>query len=396
MEPLGTTVAVIDAPSGLESDRDLVQPCGTSRVADTSSLISGLKSITSVTNKATLVMLDLIAECERAGVWEDDGCRDLIQWLAAHTGITNLKARRLINVAHVLPSLPLTRAAFEAGKLSLDQILELCRFATPETERKLIRWAKRVTVMAIRHKAEVSSHTDKKEAAELDNQRWLSYWFYEDSKLMGLQGCLPADQGAVIAKALDRLAGRLPDIIDDDGKPEHPEGSLDMRRADALYALASKQIADDQDPDRATVVVHAELDALVRQTSGCEIENDGVIHPETCRRLLCDGRLQTVVHNSGGAVVGIGHASRTIPRWLLRLIRHRDRTCTFPGCERRFFLQAHHIKHWIELGPTNLDNLALVCLFHHKLVHEYGWSMKLGPGDLVSWYRPNGSLFDPG
>ncbi|MDQ5815099.1 MAG: hypothetical protein M3516_02205 [Actinomycetota bacterium] len=28
--------------------------------------------------------------------------------------------------------------------------------------------------------------------------------------------------------------------------------------------------------------------------------------------------------------------------------------------------------HWEHGGTTDLNNLTLVCCFHHKLVHEYG------------------------
>jgi hypothetical protein len=69
-----------------------------------------------------------------------------------------------------------------------------------------------------------------------------------------------------------------------------------------------------------------------------------VIHPETARRLACDVRVEMVLQDGTGGVVGIGHAARNVPRWLLRQLRHRDRGCVFPGCEARRFVHAHHIK----------------------------------------------------
>jgi hypothetical protein len=101
-----------------------------------------------------------------------------------------------------------------------------------------------------------------------------------------------------------------------------------------------------------------------------------VIHPETARRLSCDARVQVVVHDRTGEAVGIGRVARTPPPWLVRQLRHRDRGCTFPGCESRRFLHAHHIEHWTRGGPIELDNLILVCTLHHKLVHEYGWTVE--------------------
>ena len=69
---------------------------------------------------------------------------------------------------------------------------------------------------------------------------------------MGLMAELPAAQGAVVVKALDRLAHTIPVMPGEDDPC-----FVDQRRADALVAMASVQIADDADPDRATVVVHA-------------------------------------------------------------------------------------------------------------------------------------------
>jgi Domain of unknown function (DUF222)/HNH endonuclease len=329
-------------------------------------------------------------------MWHADGYRDLAQWLSARVGISNWAARRWIQAAHALPTLPHLSAALEAGTLSIDKIVELCRFATPETERRLIRWAQRVTVTGIRRKADLASRGSEEDVVEADRTRWLRYWWSDDGRRLGLEGALPADQGAIVARTLDRIADRAPDIIDDvQDPPISSEDSLDIRRADALVAMASREIADDQDADRATVVVHADLAALCGDTRGCEIEGGPVINPETARRLSCDARLQLVLHDEEGEAVGIGRVSRTPPPWLLRQLRFRVRRCTFPGCESRRFLHAHHIEHWGRGGPTDLDNLVLVCTHHHKLVHEYGWSVELDLPGAPRWFRPGGHRFDP-
>jgi hypothetical protein len=48
------------------------------------------------------------------------------------------------------------------------------------------------------------------------------------------------------------------------------------------------------------------------------------------------------------------------------------------------------------LGPTDLDNLVLVCYWHHKLVHEHRWVVKLVPDGNAVWFRPDGRPYDPG
>jgi hypothetical protein len=111
---------------------------------------------------------------------------------------------------------------------------------------------------------------------EADRTRYLRHWSWDDGRRVGLEAALAADQGALVIQALDRLAHRLPQIVSDedgDRDPEltDPEGCLEARRADALVALASASIADDHDPDRATVVVHAELGSLGSQSANAEL-----------------------------------------------------------------------------------------------------------------------------
>ena len=360
-------------------------------------LSAELDSAHAAATSAQRRLLEVVAECDRAEAWRTEGAKDLAQWLSARLGISNWAARRWITAAHALPHLPRLAAALDAGVLSLDKIVELCRFATPATERRLITWARRVTVSGVRRRADLESRSSLDDVVEGDRTRYLHYWWFDDGRRLGLEGSLPADQGAVVAGALDRIADRVPDIID--GEVDHhlsSEDSLDIRRADALVALASRDIAEDQDADRATVVVHARLDALGGASGSCELEGGPVIHPETARRLSCDARLQVVLHDEHGEAVGIGRMSRTAPPWLVRQLRHRDRRCTFPGCESKRFLHAHHIEHWGRGGPTDLDNLVLVCTFHHKLVHEYGWTVELDLPGAPRWFRPGGRRFDPG
>jgi HNH endonuclease len=60
-------------------------------------------------------------------------------------------------------------------------------------------------------------------------------------------------------------------------------------------------------------------------------------------------------------------------RTLVRLAV-RDRSCRFPGCDRPpTWCDAHHIKHWLHLGRTDLENLILLCRRHHTLVHQRGF-----------------------
>jgi hypothetical protein len=336
-------------------------------------------------------LLSLIAEADACEAWREDGANDLAQWLWMRYGISEWKAHRWTQAAHALESLPLISRAFSSGALGIDKVVELTRFATPATEAELVSWARSVSAGRIRRRAEVLARRARQEAEEIERDRHLQYWYFDEGRRFGLEAELPAASGAVVAAALERLAE---DIAVMPG--EHPRWDRDARRADALVAMASARVGQDPDPDRATVVVHAPVEALVAEDGGCEIEGGGVIHSETARRLACEARVQVVVEDVKGEVTRLGRVRRDPPAWMVRQLRYRDGGCTFPGCGSRRFARAHHIEWWAGGGRTNLANLTLVCSFHHKLVHEYGWRITRTRSGVLRWFRPDGTRYRAG
>ncbi|HEX6329713.1 MAG TPA: DUF222 domain-containing protein, partial [Actinomycetota bacterium] len=95
-------------------------------------------------------LLATIAEVDRREAWIDSGARDAAHWVSIRFGISFWRALRWLAAAHALESLPRIAEAFERGELSIDKVVELTRFATPETESRLIRWAEGVAAGAIR------------------------------------------------------------------------------------------------------------------------------------------------------------------------------------------------------------------------------------------------------
>lgn len=336
-------------------------------------------------------LLRLVARADRLDSWREEGARDLAHFLSIRYGISYWKARRWIVAAHALEALPGLSLGLETGMLGIDKVVELARFATPETEGDLIAWAGRVSCAAVRRKADLAARASAQETQDVERSRSVSWWYFDEGRRFGLEAEFPAAQGAVVARALERIAGAIPVMPD-----EEDEGDAPARRADALVALCSARLAADPHPDRATVVVHAQLQGLVQGTGGCELEDGPVISPETARRLACNARVQTVVEDAAGEVVALGRLTREPPAWMVRQVRHRDRECRFPGCGTRAFTEAHHIVWWRDGGRTDLDNLVLICSFHHRLVHEHGWSLRREPGGGLGWFRPGGVPYRAG
>ena len=116
-------------------------------------------------------MLGVIADLDREEGWRDVGARDLAHWLAMRYGISEWKARRWIGAGHALERLPLLARALEDGNFGLDKVVELARFASPEDESRLIRWAAGVSCAAIRHRGDIWTRAAREEVIGTERAR---------------------------------------------------------------------------------------------------------------------------------------------------------------------------------------------------------------------------------
>ncbi len=274
--------------------------------------------------------------------------------------------------------------------------MQLARFLRPETEADLIRWARRVTLRTVRDRATYEVRRPRKAARDAHEARYFRWYPLDEIGSIGLEGRLPADQGALLTKTLEKIAEDLPPAPDPDPDADYlpdEETSRERRYADALVALVLDR-AGDGPSSVPTLVVHTSLEAL-KEGRGGEIEGGSVVHPAIVEQIACDARLRHCLHDADGCTVGIGYASRLIPKWLRSEVLRRDRGCVFPGCGTRRYVDCHHIVFWPD-GPTQLDNLCALCNFHHDLVHKLGWRVTLDGSQMAVWYRPDGRRYEPG
>ena len=167
-----------------------------------------------------------------------------------------------------------------------------------------------------------------------------------------------------MARALEAIADRAP------RQPEN--GMYDpaaVRYADALVELAEARLAA-TDPAPPTLVVHVDAEALAAGDGCGEVQGGPVLAGPAVRRLACDARLETVAERPDGSTVGIGRAGRTVPPWLARQVRRRDRAAGSPGASGPAGCTSTTWSTGPTVGRTNLDNLVTLCGHHHRLVHE--------------------------
>ena len=122
------------------------------------------------------------------------------------------------------------------------------------------------------------------------------------------------------------------------------------------------------------------------------IDQAGGLHlgREAARRLACDAALVALLHGADGELLDVGRRSRAVPTALRRALLDRDRSqCQFPGCTSRR-CDAHHVVHWADGGETKLANLASLCRFHHRAVHEEGFRVVADAAGQFRFLRPDG------
>jgi hypothetical protein len=169
----------------------------------------------------------------------------------------------------------------------------------------------------------------------------------------------------------DRADGDQPDRDQpDDHHAEGPSGQAPPfpDAVDAFMGVVEAgwdaEVARRPHGQHTTVIVHVDVE---QRTAALHL---GPLLSDAERRyLLCDATCEAWFERHG-RVIGSGRETRTISRRLRRALEHRDRCCVVPGCGATRGLHAHHIRHWEDGGPTDLDNLVLVCPYHHRLHHR--------------------------
>ncbi|APF41066.1 hypothetical protein BHE16_08725 [Neomicrococcus aestuarii] len=114
----------------------------------------------------------------------------------------------------------------------------------------------------------------------------------------------------------------------------------------------------------------------------------GPIDPGLIRRIACNADLLPIVLNGEGRVLDVGAPQRLFTAEQRKVLYARDLGCTAPGCTvPAHGCEAHHVQEWSKGGPTTIENGALVCHYHHKLVHDTPWLIDMSRG-VPHWIPP--------
>jgi hypothetical protein len=368
-----------------------------SGVAEDEALVDVIDQMHAVSNAATRVLLAALVEIDQRETWKIDGAFSTAMWLRMRHGLTEALSNRWVQVARGLVFCPAVAAAFEAGKLSWEQLcacVDLVAYGWAD-DAAVAADAVGRTAWELKRMAREARRVSVEEAEQRQREKYLRLRWDSDGRGARLDGWLPDEKAKRVELALRRGA---------QDQPEEPDcvyrRRIGERMVDALDDLCSAALAADADPDRATVVVHVDAHALAGDNTALDLaslELGPIIAMATVHRLACDGRCQVVVDDLFGRTVEVAKTTHTPPPWLRRRVVHRDGGCRFIGCERQALLHVHHIRWWTrDNGPTEESNLVALCPFHHRLVHEGGWEIEGDPLGRLTFIRPDGRRITAG
>jgi hypothetical protein len=425
----------VDALAAIPSERLEAEICSTS-----AHLAAG-----------TCRFLLLVAEFDRRDGFASWECMTTAHWLNWKCGIGMHAAREQVRVARRLAELPHVRAAFATGRLSYSKVRAISRVAHPAIEADLVAMAEHATAQqmeeacgALRRCRDVAeSEAELEEAERLATARSHLTLRQRDAALTGEVRLSPED-GEILRRAVDLAVRRLAEGGIEHAATDTPVVPIDHQRAAGLVELARAYLAGDgateRDGPHPEIVVHVDLSVIeaARQAElanhradGGDDEEDsdddrpeqdgtpsverpvagrtdvGLLDPlrswrwpvatssgaqlsfAALARLGSDAGIRWVADLPDGSQLDLGRHQRRPNRQMMRALRARDGHCRFPGCSSRHRLHAHHIVWWIHGGPTDMDNLILLCRRHHHAVHDRDW-ICTGTAAAPEFRRPDG------
>jgi hypothetical protein len=138
----------------------------------------------------------------------------------------------------------------------------------------------------------------------------------------------------------------------------------------------------------ATVVVQMTEQQLRNRAGMAFTDHDDPIPVAEALPLAAEADVVPAVLDQSGGVLAYGRSRRVASPGQRRALLARDGGCCFPGCTRpASWCQAHHVIAWDDGGPTDIDNMCLLCRYHHREFTKRGWTVHIRDG-TPDWTPP--------
>jgi len=212
----------------------------------------------------------------------------------------------------------------------------------------------------------------------------------ESDGMYTLYGTFDPLAGARIETALATKAKQL--WHDEDPKNRATPA---QRYADALEALITRHGAGAGKAQNTTLVVVADYDLVSDQLADARLIDGTPIAPSELLKVALEADILPALFDTKGQPLWLGHKTRTATVAQRVALAIRDRGCVICGAANSY-CQAHHVIHWEDGGPTDIDNLCLLCSdCHHKQIHELGADLTRQPDGTYRLKHPPNRLLNP-
>lgn len=288
------------------------------------------------------------------------------------------QARSEVETARELEGLPKTREGLKSGEIPYGnaRILAGANKRGTIDEKELLGDAR--TQSPDKFAATVRKHEQRRSTddgvSKLQHQRSRRFakirTDLEDGMTV-LYGRFDPVTGARIETALSKKVNKL--WHEEDPRNRATPG---QRMADALEALITRPgTSEDGKPQDVKLMLIADYDTISQQLRNARLENGTPIPAAELRRLACDAQILPAIFRGPSQPLDLGKARRKASSTQRSALIARDRACI--GCgAKAAWCQSHHIVHWQDGGPTNLDNMCLLCSRCHHNVHDRDWQVE--------------------
>jgi Domain of unknown function (DUF222)/HNH endonuclease len=346
-------------------------------------LFEQLAELTGQRNAIDGRLVDIVAEIDRDDLCGLTGARSVAALVAWKTGLSPANAETVTTIAHRLPGFPRCAEGMREGRFSLDQVGVIAGRAADGSDEHYARLAGSATVTQLRTAVQLEPRPEPDRTAEPERSitktvgATYTTWRIRLPRLEAARfdAALQSERDGQIA-AWKHDHGEIDDAEGRSGPTPRFPDAVDsfMGVVDAGWDAEAVRRPHGQ---HTTVVVHLD----VERPSAAALHLGPLLSDEERRYLLCDATCEAWFERRG-QVIGSGRTTRTVSRRLRRALEYRDRCCAVPGCGATRGLHAHHIRHWEDGGPTELDNLVLLCPYHHRLHHRGGITIT-GPAERL-------------
>jgi hypothetical protein len=346
-------------------------------------LLDELKQEREALDALTAAWLEKVAAYDRSEEWRAAGYWSATSALAEECRMDKGVASVTVKLARKLEKLPVVADAFGQGEISERHASVIATAATPERmgvfahlEDEFVDLARKCAPKDLAGMVRyVTGALDGDGGAEAEEKLYAARRYQQSRTLhetLAVDGLLDPESAGFHEQAMKITRER-------DGRDAETRTPA-QRNADACTMIMRQWLeltgADTPDHVRRQVVfvvdlaetpeVGPELIARARD----ERHRYGRLSESTLERIACDANISRVVMYGTSEVLDVGRTSRTASNAQVRALIARDGHCQAPGCnEPPHRCQAHHIRYWTRGGPTDLDNLQLLCWNHHRQQH---------------------------